>query len=51
MDRPLSGYQRRRREEERLGAIACALSLIASVLFILITAQAAGYHFVPALHS
>jgi hypothetical protein len=44
MDRPLSPYQVRRREEERLGAIAFVLSLAAAVLFILITVQAAGYH-------
>jgi hypothetical protein len=49
MDRPTSPYQLRRREEERLGAIACGLSLVASVLFVLITAQAAGYHVVSPL--
>ena len=39
----MSPYQQRRQEEERLGVIACALSVIAAVLFVLITAQAAGY--------
>lgn len=43
MERPESQYQRRRREEERLGTIAFGLSLVAAVLFMLITAQAAGF--------
>jgi hypothetical protein len=43
MHRPLSPYQVRRREEERLGTVAFVLSLAAALLFVLITVQAAGY--------
>jgi hypothetical protein len=43
MDRPMSPYQLRRREEERLGAVAGVLGIVAAVLFILITLQETGY--------
>jgi hypothetical protein len=51
MDRPVSPYRLRRREEQTLGAIARVLGLAAAVLFVLITAQAAGYHVVLPLVS
>lgn len=44
MDRPVSGYQRRRREEERLGSLARFLSILAGVLYTLLAVEAAGYH-------
>lgn len=43
MTRPTSPYQLRRQEEERLGAIASVLGILAAILFVLITLQETGY--------
>lgn len=45
-DRSVSPYRVRRREEERLGAVARVLAIVASILLVLITAQRAGFHVV-----
>ena len=43
VDRPVSGYQRRRQDEERLGSLARFLSVLAAVLYAMVTVEAAGY--------
>lgn len=43
VDRPVSGYQRRRQDEERLGSLARFLSVLAAVLYAIVTVEAAGY--------